>query len=63
MAQTFFGAWLFAAAYSWVAREAFGLDAGSPWNWGVAVAIVVLAVIGEGAEQEERRLAAEKEQA
>ena len=52
MAKTFFGAWIFAAGYSWIVREAFGLDAGSFWNWGPAVAIIVFALIGEYAEKE-----------
>jgi hypothetical protein len=43
--------YLTAVGYSIIAREAFGISAHSPWNWGVAAGIVGLGIVALWADK------------
>jgi hypothetical protein len=52
-AETIFGGWLIAAAYSWVLRVPFGVDMSSAWHWVPIVAFLGVLFIGVCAEGEQ----------
>ena len=47
MLANFLGGWCIAIGYSAILRWGFGVDAKSVWNWGVCIAIILIATFAE----------------